>query len=130
MSFSLLLIEHHECLASVANNPRAYVFKRSSYCVAPPSWRALKAADLKRRVRILLDAAYQVRNAWVYQTDDPNPMILLKHSQKWVDEAAFAAQPWKSAFQAFQVSDDGKEWHIVKDEEREAIFAERLLALH
>jgi hypothetical protein len=83
----LLRVWHVEVLASVASVPGANLFARTSYCVAPPSWRELPAEDLGRRVGVLLHAAYAKRNHLSAQNDDPTPMWLIAYDHEWVANA-------------------------------------------
>lgn len=88
--WSLLRIWHVEVLASVAGNPVAYLFARTSYCVAPGSWRELSADELGRRAGVLLHAAYAKRNHLSAQNDDPTPMWLIAYDHEWVADAEMA----------------------------------------
>jgi hypothetical protein len=124
----LLRISHIEALASVADHPNAYRFNRTSYCVAPETWRRLDKAELARRVAILLDAAYAKRNHTLIGSDDPTPMLLLDYDFAWVDASEIGGRPWTESFYAFRISDDGGNWHIVRWEDQDEVFDERLLS--
>lgn len=88
--WSLLRVWHVEVLASVASAPGAYLFARTSYCVAPSSWRELSTDDLGRRAGVLLHAAYAKRNHLTAQSDDPTPMWLIAYDHEWVADAEMA----------------------------------------
>jgi len=83
-SSGLLRIWHVEVLSSVAANPGAVTFSRTSYCVAPARWESLAKDDLDRRVGVLLDAAYAKRNHEMAQTGDPTPTWLIAYDHEWV----------------------------------------------
>jgi hypothetical protein len=123
----LLQISHTEALASVADRPNAYRFRRTSFCVAPESWRRLDAAELARRVHVLLDAAYAKRNHTLIGSDDPTPMVLLGYDFAWVAADELAGRPWRGAFHAFDIEEGGERWHITPRQQIDALFAERLL---
>jgi hypothetical protein len=118
-------------LASVAGDPNAHTFTRTSYCLAPASWRELDEDELSGRLETVLLAGYAKRNHTLRGTDDPTPMQLISWDCEWVPSEAIAQRPWTRAFQAFRISADGREWHIVKYHEVDALFDQHLLgALH
>ena len=82
--WALLRIWHVEVLSSVADKPNAHMFARTSYCVAPETWKQLSPDELGRRAGVLLDAAYAKRNHQMAQTQDPTPMWLVAYDQEWV----------------------------------------------
>lgn len=84
MTRALLRIWHVEVLSSVADNPSASTFTRTSYCVAPERWAALPGAELQRRCELLLQASYRQRNAQTAQSGDATEMWWLAYAFEWV----------------------------------------------
>jgi hypothetical protein len=125
--WELIEIEHEEALASVVGRPNAHTFKRTSYCLAPSSWRELPKDDLAARLEHVLLAGYAKRNSTLRNTEDPTPMELLEWDFIWVERADISSRPWTRAFHAFRISADGNEWHIVKHSEVTSLFDSHLL---
>ena len=112
-AYHLLRIRHRESLESVIDHPRAYVFERTSYCAAPDAWTTLAAAELDKRVYVLLDAGYKKRAWSLRDSEDPTSMVLRDYDWAWVDPAEASARPWTKAFHGFIVSEDGQQWRIL-----------------
>lgn len=127
MTWMLIKLTHEEVLASVLGNPNAHTFTRTSYCLAPQSWKEMDTEEMVGRLEHVLLAGYAKRNHTLKNTDDPTPMELLTLDFEWVPESAFAARPWTSTFQGFRISEDGREWHIVHYREVNELFDRHLL---
>jgi hypothetical protein len=79
-------IWHVEVLGSVATNPNAHLFLRTSYCVAPLSWVERAEAVQRDRIRTLVDASYARRNRQMAQTGDATETWWLGFSYELVDD--------------------------------------------
>lgn len=126
-NWTLIEIVHDEVLASVAGHPDAHVLTRTSYCLAPAAWRALPDDELSGRLETVLLAGYAKRNYALRGTDDATPMQLVSWDLEWLPADEIATRPWNRAFQAFRISADGREWHIVNYRHVDELFDQHLL---
>ncbi len=81
------------------------------------------------RVTVMLDAAIKRSNWALRNAEDPTGMKLLGYGFEWAEQDAVASRPWIGGYFTFRIDDDGENWHIVRHENRAAIFDERLLPL-
>ncbi len=126
-TWSLIKIVHDEVLASVAGHPNAHTFSRTSFCLAPESWRALEESELEIRLETLIEAGYAKRNYALKGCDDTTPMQMIGWDFEWVPDSEMSTRPWTAAFHGFRIREDGREWHIVNHREVGDLFDKHLL---
>jgi hypothetical protein len=70
----LVRIWHVETLSTVARDPNAARFVRTSYCLAPASWAKLDEVAIRERILYALDLSYRFRNHQSARSGDPAEM--------------------------------------------------------
>jgi hypothetical protein len=67
----LVRIWHVETLSTVARDPNAVRFVRTSYCLVPASWTQLDEVAMRERILYALDLSYRFRNHQSARSGDP-----------------------------------------------------------
>ena len=112
-AWCLLKIFHTEPLTSEPCRPDDFVAFRTSYCLAPDTWRLLDELELQRRIEILIAEAYMRRHPRRFGRDELPPVRALNYEYEWVEPAECGARSWSEAVHSFRVDATGAEWHIL-----------------
>lgn len=89
-SWQLVRVWHVETLDSVAHHPIAPRFLRTSYCLAPSTWKKLDDLALRDRLLYALDLSYRFRNYQSAKSGDKAEMIWVAVAFELVDKIAMA----------------------------------------